>query len=172
MADVGFQRFSAREVARRIGYSVGTLYNVFGTLDRLLYEINTITMRRWAELTERRLATAGNDRLDAMVDSYFEFATANRNLWEAIWAHRWPSDEPPPEDAERDRSHLTGMVIAEVAAALPERRRNEADRLARSLIATVHGHCDCALSGAFELMGQADPVALAKSRVRDALRQR
>lgn len=41
MAEVGFARFSAREVAKRIGYSVGTLYNVFGTLDRLLITINT-----------------------------------------------------------------------------------------------------------------------------------
>jgi AcrR family transcriptional regulator len=171
LADVGFGRFSAREVARRIGYSVGTVYNVFGTLDRLFYELNTITMRRWADLTERRLKASGSDRLDAMVDIYFEFASANRNLWEAIWAHRWPADEPPPEEAEHDRSRLTGMVIAEIAAALPAARRGEADALARSLIATVHGHCDCALSGAFMLMGEADPVSLAKSRVRDALRR-
>ena len=35
MAQAGFGGFSAREVARRIGYSVGTIYNVFDSLDHL-----------------------------------------------------------------------------------------------------------------------------------------
>ncbi len=33
MAEVGYARFSGREVAKRAGYSVGTIYNVFGSLD-------------------------------------------------------------------------------------------------------------------------------------------
>jgi AcrR family transcriptional regulator len=171
LAEVGFARFSAREVARRVGYSVGTLYNVFGTLDRLLFEINTMTFRRWADLLERRLARAGDRRLDALVEGYFEFAFGHRSLWEAIWAHQMPAEMPLPEAASADRSRLTGIVIAEVAAALPEHRRDAADSLARSLIATVHGHCDYALSGTFAMMGEADPLALAKSRVWDAVEQ-
>jgi AcrR family transcriptional regulator len=169
MSESGFSRFSAREVARRVGYSVGTLYHVFGTLDQLLFEINTITFRQWADLLEQRLAVAESKRLDALVEAYFEFAIGNRNLWEAIWAHNMPAGDPLPEAAARDRARLTGIVIHEVAAALPDERRGQADRLARSLIATVHGHCDYALSGAFALMGESDPVALAKERVHHAL---
>jgi AcrR family transcriptional regulator len=168
LSECGYANFSAREVARRAGYSVGTIYNVFGSLDGLLFEVNTITFQLWADLLEQRLAT-GSDRLEALVDGYFEFAGSNRNLWEAIWAHHWPGDQEPPAAAERNRSRLTGIVVAEVAAALPESRRDEADRLARSLIATVHGHCDYALSGAFALMGEKDPVDLAKKRVRSAI---
>jgi AcrR family transcriptional regulator len=41
MTELGFARFSAREVAKRIGYSVGTVYNVFGSADALLLAINT-----------------------------------------------------------------------------------------------------------------------------------
>ena len=37
MAQSGFAAFSAREVARRIGYSVGTIYNVFDSLDHLIF---------------------------------------------------------------------------------------------------------------------------------------
>jgi len=167
LAEGGYAAFSAREVARRIGYSVGTIYNVFGSLDRLLFEVNTITFQMWADLIEERLAPQ-SDRLDALVDGYFEFAASHRNLWEAIWAHQWPSDQEPPEAAARDRSRLTGIVVTEVAATLPQSRREEAEQLARSLIATVHGHCDYALSGAFALMGEKDPVDLAKKRVRSA----
>ena len=41
--------------------------------------------------------------------------------------------------------------------------------LARSLIATVHGHCTYALDGSFALMGETDPVGLALDRVREAI---
>jgi AcrR family transcriptional regulator len=165
LEDVGYARFSAREVARRIGYSVGTLYNVFGTLDQLMFEINTITFDRWSSFIEARLSVAGTGRLEALVDGYFEFAQANRNLWHAIWSHSMPADEPIPDEAAAARSRLTGLVVAEIAAALPEDRRDGAERLARSLIATVHGHCDYAMSGAFALMGEEDARGLAKERV-------
>ena len=33
LSEIGYARFSAREVAKRIGYTVGTLYNVFGAHD-------------------------------------------------------------------------------------------------------------------------------------------
>lgn len=170
LSEVGYPRFSAREVARRVGYTVGTLYHVFGTLDRLMFEINTITFRRWADLLEHRLAGAEGGRLDALVEGYFDFALANRHSWSAIWAHDMPEGEPLPPEAARDRARLTGLVVDEVAAALPEERRAGADRLARSLIATVHGHCEYSLSGAFALMGVTDPVQLAKERVQAELR--
>lgn len=172
LSEVGYSRFSARAVARGVGYSVGTLYHVFGTLDRLMFEINTITFRQWADLLERRLAESEGRRLDALVQGYFDFAVANRNLWSAIWAHNMPEGEPLPEAAASDRARLTGLVVDEVASALPEERRGAADRLARSLIATVHGHCEYSLSGAFTLMGVTDPVELAKERVHAELQTR
>lgn len=68
LAECGYANFSAREVARRAGYSVGTIYNVFGSLDGLLFEVNTITFQQWADLLEQRLA-GGSDRLEALVDA-------------------------------------------------------------------------------------------------------
>src|SRR3546814_14710228 len=56
MAESGFAKFSSREVAKRIGYSVGTLYNVFGSSDRLVAAINTRTFDLCAAFLERRLA--------------------------------------------------------------------------------------------------------------------
>lgn len=169
MAEQGFARFSAREVAKRIGYSIGTIYNVFGSYDRLILAINTETFRLWAGHLNRRLAKPGADRIRALVEGYFSFATENRNLWMAIYDHRLPTGMPVPDEFFADRAALTEIVIREVAEALPQARREEAPHLARSLIATVHGHCTFALDGTFELMRIADPVELALARVRDAL---
>jgi AcrR family transcriptional regulator len=141
MAEHGFPRFSAREVAKRIGYSVGTLYNVFGTYDRLVLAINTETFRLWTRHLQDRLAEGDQDRIRALVEGYFSFARANRNLWMAIYDHRLPSGMPIPEEFLPDRSKLTNM----------------------------HGHCTFALDGTFELMGVKEPEELALARVRDSL---
>ena len=168
MAEVGFARFSAREVAKRVGYSVGTIYNVWGSHDRLVAAINTRTFGRWAAHLEAQLEQAGEDRIAALVGGYFDFARANTPLWMAIYDHRLPPGTTlSPEDAEA-RGVLTHIVVAEVARALG-REAEEVAPLARSLIALVHGHCSFALTGAFELMGEAEPERAALARVRECL---
>ena len=74
-----------------------------------------------------------------------------------------------PEDDEAVRGELTGIVTDEVRAALPEASAPSAPRLARSLIATVHGHCTFALNGTFALMGEDAPLELALERVRESI---
>jgi AcrR family transcriptional regulator len=169
MAEVGFAHFSAREVAKRIGYSIGTIYNVFGTHDWLILAINTQTFRIWADYLRQRLAATNGDRIRVLVEGYFSFARENSNLWMAIYDHRLPADAAMPEELEQQRSELTEIVTEEVAAALPDRTRASAPRLARSLVATVHGHCTFALNGTFALMGETDPLELALARVHESL---
>ncbi|MDB5672310.1 MAG: TetR family transcriptional regulator [Alphaproteobacteria bacterium] len=169
MAETGYRSFSAREVAKRIGYSIGTIYNVFGSLDRLLVAINSRTFATWAEAIAKRLERAGEDRIAVLVEAYFDFATTNANLWEAIYAHRLPPGEALPEDYYRQRSELTGILETEIARVLPARNRDRARPLARSLLATVHGHVVLMINGTFDLLGEADPRGAALARVREAL---
>ncbi|MDF0487616.1 TetR/AcrR family transcriptional regulator [Sphingomonas sp. H39-1-10] len=169
MAEVGFARFSAREVAKRIGYSIGTIYNVFGSLDRLVLAVNSRTFIAWAGLVRARLDAAGADRVAALVEAYFDFAEANPNLWMAIYDHRLPPDAPFPEGYFRQRAELTGLVEAEIAAILLPAKIGTAAALARSLVAMVHGHCVFALNGTFALLGETDARGAALARAREVL---
>lgn len=169
MADVGFARFSAREVSKRIGYSIGTLYNVFGTYDHLIIAINTRTFTLWTDYLREALGRGEEDRIRTLVEAYFGFARANRHAWMAIYDHHLPPDvEFPPEDHAL-RGLLTDIVVDEVRAFLPPSCHEEAARLARSLVATVHGHCMFELNGSFALMGESEGMALALARVRENL---
>lgn len=169
MAEHGFARFSAREVAKRIGYSVGTIYNVFGSADALVLAINTRTFGLWADHLRTALAVADDDRIRALVEGYFAFARDNTNLWMAIYDHRLPPGMTMPESDAAVRGVLTGIVISEVAEYSGRPVDEEAAALARSLIATVHGHCAFALTGSFALMGEHHPLDAALSRVRESL---
>jgi AcrR family transcriptional regulator len=169
LAEVGFARFSAREVAKRIGYTIGTLYNVFGTLDALMVAINTRTFSLWAEHLRARLDAAGTDRIRTLVEGYFSFARENPHLWMAIYDHRLPPGIAMEEEDQAERAKLTAIVGAEVARALGAAAPEEVARLTRSLIATVHGHCSFALTGSFDLLGEQDPLGSALARVRESL---
>jgi AcrR family transcriptional regulator len=169
ISEVGFARFSAREVAKRIGYSIGTIYNVFGSYDQMILAINGRTLDLWRAYLERQLEAEPTDRLKRAIAAYFEFAFTNRHAWTAVYDFHLPQGEAPPEVYRQKVTAIFDIVVAEVALSLPEDRRHVATQLARSLLATVHGHCLFALSGTFEILGEVDPVAAALDRVRDAI---
>lgn len=169
MAEQGFAHFSARAVAKRIGYSVGTLYNVFGSADALVTAINTRTFGLWADRLRTALDRAGDDRIRALVEGYFTFASDNTNLWMAIYDHRLPPGMAMPDVDAAARGVLTRIIAAEIAADLGLADEDAAAPLARSLIATVHGHCAFALTGSFALMGEDRPVEAALARVREIM---
>ena len=169
LALVGYPRFSAKEVARRIGYSFGTLHNVMGGHDEFMAALNTRTFVLWADDVERRLAGHVEDRIRQLVAAYFSFARENPNLWTAIYVHRLPPGMTLPDDQSEMRVRLTSIVAMEVASAIPGIATSDVWPLTESLIATVHGHCDYAMSGSFAMMGENDPEGLALSRVRDVI---
>jgi len=169
VGEVGLAGFSAREVARRVGYSIGTIHNLFGSTDRLVAAINTRSFGLWATALRAALdAAPRGDRIAALVDGYFAFARSRPHLWTAIYDHRLsPAGLSAADQAAR--GVLTEIVVAEVARALARPADQQVSTLARSLIATVHGHCAFALSGAWELMGEAAAEAEALARIRETL---
>src|SRR5476649_2612161 len=170
LAEVGLARFSARDVAKQVGYSVGTLYNVFGSYDELMLAINARTLAAWVSHLGAHLAQdPDGDRIATLVRGYFEFADANPNTWIAIYEYKTTDGAPAPAWFQTVVAELMGVVAAEIAAALPKAAPAKVAALARSLVATVHGHCAFAQYRTFDLLGETAPVEAALSRVREAL---
>ncbi len=165
MEAVGYAHFSARELAKRIGYSIGTIYNVFGTHDNLIHAINGETLEIWRRWLAERLADTDGNRLHAAVEAYFAFALAHKHAWMAIYDFRLPDHVAPmPEYAARVDAILC-VVVDEVRLALTPAAQADARSIAMSLLATVHGHCFFALNGTFRILGEEAPMALVFARV-------
>lgn len=169
MEAVGFARFSARAVAKSVGYSIGTLYNVWGSHDRLVLAINVRTLELWARHLRDALHGGKGDRMARLVRGYFAFAHAHPRSWAAVYDHRMPANAELPAAYLEALGALIGLVEAEVARALPATCATDARALARSLLATVHGHCELAINGTFARLGEQAPVETAVARVREAL---
>lgn len=169
LAEVGLARFSARDVAKRIGYSIGTLYNVFGSYDGLMLAINARTLTLWAAHLRARLAESGNDRIGCLVRGYFEFAAAHPRIWIAIYEHHMVESSETPDWYKTIAADLMSIVVGEIVKAASGVEPQEAQQLASSLVATVHGHCAFASYRTCEFLGEAAPVEAALSRVRESI---
>ncbi len=169
LAETGLGRFSARDVAKRVGYSIGTIYNVFGSYDGLILAINARTLTLWAAHLRGRLADSGEDRIATLVRGYFEFASDHPKTWIAIYEHHMADGGPAPEWYQDVAADLMSVVAAEIARVLPPSEPAAVLSLARSLVATVHGHCIFALYKTFNMLGETAPVEAALARVREAI---
>ncbi len=94
----GLSGLSAREIAKRVNYSPGTLYNVFDNLDDLLLTIEARLLDRLAE----RLDSVDSDgtpqqRLCRLADAYLAFTQENPKLWNLLLEHRMPAGREIPD---------------------------------------------------------------------------
>ncbi len=169
LAEKGLSRFSAREVAKQVGYSIGSLYNVFGSYDGLMLAINARTLTLWAADLRAGLARAGADRIGALVRGYFDFAMSNPKVWIAVYEHHMADGGAAPDWYQDLAADLMNIVVGEIEAVSPKTKSAAALPLARSLVATVHGHCVFVLYKTFDLLGETAPVEAALARVREAI---
>ena len=142
IVEEGFSNLGARKIARAIGYTVGTLYNVFGNYLDIVLNINAETLDDIKNHLERSLAP-GEEGVKAITTiglSYVDYARENTNLWNALFNFHHPEDTNMPEwYVER----VNSLFSIPVKALIPlfngdtERAMNEA----RIIWGGVHGIC-------------------------------
>ncbi len=145
----GIEAVKARAVAQAAGVSVGTIYNLVGTVDdlvllankRIYEDLSAFGLKRMAELEAMLGKGAARDRvltrLLGLADAYIDFVAAHANRWSAVLAfnraHEGAGDNPEQLTALID---IVGGVLKD-APAWPD----NADRrlAARALWSAVHG---------------------------------
>ena len=87
IAEAGFAAFSARKLAHKMGYTVGTIYNVFGTHECLIASINGHTLDALAHCVRQRLVAGaeGLDQLQVLATAYLDFACTHHQRWSALF---------------------------------------------------------------------------------------
>ncbi len=98
VAESGASALSMREVARRIGYTVGALYIVFENLDDLIVRLNEQTVIELREALERIRGRANQpaQNLRLLVAAYLGFALLNTSRWRLVFEHRLPEGQKAP----------------------------------------------------------------------------
>jgi AcrR family transcriptional regulator len=146
IAEKGFQSFSARGVAARMGYTVGTLYHLFGTLDEFILHINARTLDEWHDAIIKDMPKRADQRTRYLAHAYLSYARANRNRWSALYEHHMPEGVTVPDWYKPKMDRMFGLVEEALLPGVGGDARAAA-RLAKVLWASIHGICTLALTG-------------------------
>ncbi len=94
----GFSNLSTRKVASRIGYSVGTLYNVFENFDDLVFHINALTLKDLYYYVKEKLnSEQGAEAIKKIGASYIDYSIESSNKWNALFEYTRPPESKVPK---------------------------------------------------------------------------
>lgn len=136
----GLSGLSAREIAKRINYSPGTLYNVFENLDDLLLTIEARLLDRLAHRLDD-IDTTGTpqQRLCRLAEAYLSFTQDNPKLWNLLLEHRLPAGREIPDWYRAKLGSLLTPLKDALTPLLDGFDTHDKEQAARTLWAGVHG---------------------------------
>jgi AcrR family transcriptional regulator len=132
----GLVGLSAREIARAIGYSPGTLYNIFENLDDVLLTLQTQMLARLIDdMNAVPKASTPNEMIAHLARAYLDFALENKLMWNLLFTHQVAAPA-----ALVDNINMISAIVAQPIADLrPNASKFESDLAAKALWAGIHG---------------------------------
>lgn len=162
----GFRALTARNVADAIGYSPGTLYNIFANLDDLITHLNGRTLDA---LHDRLNRDGVNDspekRLATLLDGYLGFLADHPNLWNVLFEYALPEGQVPPEWYARKVEKVLGLLEEALAPLFGTEDSEAKAAAARTLWAGLHGICSLSSSGKLQIVSSQSVRAMAEGLV-------
>lgn len=117
VAQDGLRGLSTRGIAREIGYTAGTLYQLFEDLDDLIEQMNGDTLANLYEACKSiELAAGAAESLKELSRRYIRYTRAHPRLWAAIIEHQLPNGR---DHSERYLLALHGLFILVETAIAP-----------------------------------------------------
>jgi len=168
----GYDKFSMRRLAGKIGYSPTTIYLYFRDKDDLLYAISEELFAQLIQSMARCVKDAPGplEVLRQSLISYVEFGVSHPDHYRAAFFTHPNVYGSPDEFLEKEslsrEAYFMGRSLAEECVAAGKLRRMDLDTIAQVLWTGVHGIvAACLFTADFPLQ---DPVRLVETMV-DAL---
>lgn len=160
----GLEALSAREVARGIGYSPGTLYNAFKDRDDIILTIESRLLNDLGEHLDAVKDTGdARSNVTALAEAYLDFTQRNANLWNLLFEHRLSEGRSAPDWFQEKIDGLMRRIEIAIGPLSGSDDPESAALSARVLWAGVHGITS--LSAAGKLANITDEAT--KTLVRD-----
>ena len=145
----GRTALTAREISRQIGYTVGTLYNIFNNLNDLILHLNAQTMENMfavfnSVINDDNTADPKKTVL-ALTHAYVQFAHNNAPSWQLLFEGRM-SGEALPEWYQEKITRLFKLV-EQVLLPLFNNSAQDAALAAKTLWASLYGICILSIAG-------------------------
>lgn len=132
---------SARQIAKAMGYTVGTLYTLFANLADLQLQVNGRTLEALHAVcvANDRSDSDPVERIQGYARAYTHFAHLQPFRWRAVFSHILPEHEPIPGWLQAKVDAMFGMLEEPLRQLSPARNDADLAAAARILWGGVHG---------------------------------
>ncbi|MFT4764212.1 MAG: AcrR family transcriptional regulator [Oleispira sp.] len=137
------QALSLRQIAKMVGYSPGTLINLFGSYAHLLLAVNACTLDQISGRLEKKLTETDNlnaqQQLLLFAQEYLAFAQQHTFQWRLVFEHRL--DEEVPDWQQNRINQLFELIELRLIALSSNAKPDQLQQASRTIWASVHGIC-------------------------------
>ena len=174
VAKEGLRGLSTRRIAKKLGYSPGTLYQLFVDLDDLILHLNTTTLEALLKACDGiNLSGDPEAALDDLAERYIHFVNAHPRLWSALFEHSLPRGKDLPDWYTGTVEKLLGLVVIALEPVIAGDTTKQREQEALVLWASLYGIAS--LASADKLGPNANPTEMVKALIANyvaGLRQR
>ncbi len=146
--DKSASELSTRQIAAKMGYTVGTLYQIFKNLPDLLLHVNARTLKILYDDCLALNLTSDNHQKNilAYANVYLEFAHSHPGLWELIFDNQILNDDELPDWYLQQVNSLFSLIEIQLKAIQPGASATEVTKTSRVLWSSVHGICTLSIN--------------------------
>lgn len=140
-------RITARDIAKQVGYTPGTLYTHFKNLDDIFLQVNARSLQELRARLKQAIARQPDpvDALVAMGHAYLEFAREHRYRFQAMFTPRLPEGVDPPSYLQHEIDQLFAL-LGEQLINISQVDEETLEVGARALWSGVHGVASLAIA--------------------------
>lgn len=138
--EVGVKKLRIREIAKRIGYTSGTLYLIFKDLDELIAELHIRTLEElYAQLSHIKFDGDSESNLLKLAEGYRTYTHQNPRRWNALFEHTMDDGKRLPERYDRAIFQLIDLAVVALRPLYPPDSDTKVLHDARVLWASFYG---------------------------------
>lgn len=159
IVEKGNEGFKARSVAKEMGYTVGTLYYIFGNMEQFRYHVCGSILDNYFTFKDEQLDKK-KDRLTFLIIQYVKFSQNHPNLWTFLFSYNAPPTVKLPDWYTQKLQILFSQLYTSF---YPYTKGKTATvRALRVIWAGIHGICAFSHNGRLALYGDNNPETLVK----------
>lgn len=137
----GSSAISARNIAEKIGYSAGSIYNQFESIDDIVVVIQFRLLNKLrAELEQLPISNDPQAYIHLISNTYLNFALKNKELWNLLFTHRPLGNKSTPNTFHADINAIIDLVKPAFKALIPDDATDsQLDETALTFLTGLHG---------------------------------
>lgn len=147
----GPEALTARRLAEAVGYTPGTIYNLFDSLPDVLWQVNRSHFTRIAALYDDLPGDSPQIRLQTVAARYLHLVRTEPTLYRSLFDGPRRS-EHFPEWYHEAINQLLDLTADELVAIAPEMSRQTARHEAVAIFAAIQGIAQLSSSGRLDLL--------------------